>query len=376
MAGAPDHRRAPRRVVAGRGRDLDCVARRSRSSRLRRARGPGVARPFRRRRAPRRIRRGHRSRRRAMLRRRAARTRPRRRRSDHRRRGRDLLRPLRGARPLSRRRPVPFPRPDVGDRDHVSASSSSATRTVPSFDAREIADALATARERTLGILDPVPARDQERQVSELMSPLCWDLAHLGHYEELWLVRTLAGAAPTDALYDDVYDAFKHPRRERVTLPILDAHGARAFVASVRERTLDVLAGTPANLDLLVDAFVYGMVVQHEHQHDETMLATLQLMEDFEHPAANARVIETDTRAEAPADVLVPGGVFTMGTSTDAWAYDNERPARDVELAPFRIDTTPVTNSAYAAFIADGGYGDERLWTAAGWRWREDIGLV
>ena len=29
--------------------------------------------------------------------------------------------------------------------------------------------------------------------------------------------------------------------------------------------------------DLLADGFVYGMVVQHEHQHDETMLATLQL---------------------------------------------------------------------------------------------------
>ena len=28
---------------------------------------------------------------------------------------------------------------------------------------------------------------------------------------------------------------------------------------------------------LLDDGFVYGMVVQHEHQHGETMLATIQL---------------------------------------------------------------------------------------------------
>ena len=54
------------------------------------------------------------------------------------------------------------------------------------------------------------------------MSPLCWDLAHIAHYEELWLLRALADVAPTDATYDDLYDAFKHPRRERPTLPILD----------------------------------------------------------------------------------------------------------------------------------------------------------
>ena len=90
-----------------------------------------------------------------------------------------------------------------------------------------IHDALEATRARTLRILDPVPAEVQQRQVSELMSPLCWDLAHIGHFEELWLVRTLAGEAPTDERYDDVYDAFKHPRRERVALPILDAAGAR-----------------------------------------------------------------------------------------------------------------------------------------------------
>ena len=155
----------------------------------------------------------------------------------------------------------------------------------------EIVDALGTARRRTLGILDPVPAADQARQVSPLMSPLCWDLAHIGHYEELWLIRELIGADPTDALYDDIYDAFKHPRRERDTLPILDPAGARTFDADVRKRALDVLDGIALDPDvpLLADGFVYGMVVQHEHQHDETLLATLQLMDDFAHPDADGR---------------------------------------------------------------------------------------
>jgi gamma-glutamyl hercynylcysteine S-oxide synthase len=239
-----------------------------------------------------------------------------------------------------------------------------------------VLDAITDARRRSLAILDPVPAADQERQVSDLMSPLCWDLAHIAHYEELWLVRELAGVASTDDRYDDVYDAFKHPRRERVALDILDARGARAFCATVRDRTEAVLAsmsdgafGDGAPDALLGDAFVYGMVVQHEHQHDETMLATLQLMDDYAHPDAGDAHDDSSDEATVPADVSVPSGTFLMGATDEPWAYDNERPAHEATLAPFRIDTTPVTNRAFTAFVADGGYRDSRLWTPAGWEW-------
>jgi iron(II)-dependent oxidoreductase len=247
----------------------------------------------------------------------------------------------------------------------------------------EIAEALHAARERSLALLDPVPPADQARQISPLMSPLCWDLAHIGHYEELWLVRELTGAPPTDPLFDDVYDAFKHPRRERPSLPMLDPAGAREFDAGVRGRVLDVLGRLDLDPDgpdpLVADGFVYGMVVQHEHQHDETMLATLELMEGFIHPDADGAeppVGGARTIPSLPPHVLVDGGEFTMGTDSTPWAYDNERPAHTVALAPFRIDTAPVTNAAYTEFIADGGYDDDRHWSEAGWAWRKEAELV
>ncbi|MET0628001.1 MAG: ergothioneine biosynthesis protein EgtB [Acidimicrobiia bacterium] len=264
----------------------------------------------------------------------------------------------------------------------ATIASDTASPSASAHDAGAILDALEGARTRTLGILDPVPADEQQRQVSELMSPLCWDLAHIGHFEELWLVRTLAGAAATDELYDDVYDAFKHPRRERVTLPILDAAGARSYVATVRERTAEVLGSIAAERlsstsaePLLANGFVYGMVVQHEHQHAETMLATLQLSSDVVHPLAGDAIGDAPV-VDLAADVLVPGGTFEMGTSDPGWSYDNERPAHEVTLAPFRIDTTPVTNEAYQRFVADGGYDDPRNWSAPGWAWRTTAGLV
>ncbi|MDQ3466437.1 MAG: SUMF1/EgtB/PvdO family nonheme iron enzyme [Actinomycetota bacterium] len=59
-----------------------------------------------------------------------------------------------------------------------------------------------------------------------------------------------------------------------------------------------------------------------------------------------------------------------MGTSVDPWAYDNERPARIVQLAAYWIDTTPVSVGSYRYFVEDGGYDDARWWTEDGWDWR------
>jgi len=71
---------------------------------------------------------------------------------------------------------------------------------------------------------------------------------------------------------DALYDAFKHPRAERPSLPLLPPVEARAYDHEVRGRVLDLIEHTPAD-----ELFTAGMVVQHEEQHDETMLATLQL---------------------------------------------------------------------------------------------------
>jgi iron(II)-dependent oxidoreductase len=124
---------------------------------------------------------------------------------------------------------------------------------------------------------------------------------------------------------------------------------------------------------------VYGMVIQHEHQHDETLLATLQLMDDraLSPPgAASAPRHAGVDPASLPAMQLVEGGSFTMGTDTAAWAYDNERSAHPLAVDPFLIDTFPVTNLDYLGFVTMGGYDDETLWTEEGWRWRHEARLI
>ena len=60
----------------------------------------------------------------------------------------------------------------------------------------KLADDLARARTRTLRLVDFDDA-ELRRQYDPLMSPLVWDLAHIGQQEEFWLLRGGDRNAPT-----------------------------------------------------------------------------------------------------------------------------------------------------------------------------------
>ncbi|MGH8963797.1 MAG: ergothioneine biosynthesis protein EgtB, partial [Actinomycetes bacterium] len=176
---------------------------------------------------------------------------------------------------------------------------------------------------------------------------------------------------------DGLYDAFEHPRAERPSLPLLSPDEARSYIGTVRAKVLDSL--TSVRFDtanpLTSGGFVYGMVVQHEHMHDETMLATHQLRKGA--PALLdpvAEPLQNGAERAGADEVLIDAGPFQMGTSDNPWAYDNERPAHMVDVPAYYIDAEPVTNAAYIAFMEAGGYEDPRWWDPAGWEWRTSSG--
>src|SRR6476619_4692362 len=143
----------------------------------------------------------------------------------------------------------------------------------------ELVVALEGARRRTEDLLEPLSDEQLTLQISPLQSPLVWDLAHIGHFEELWLLRRVGGLSALSSDFDDLYDSFAYARSERGRLPILPPSAARGYVRKVREAVLALLP--ELSLDdgdpLLEQGFVVGMVVQHELQHVETMAQTLAL---------------------------------------------------------------------------------------------------
>jgi iron(II)-dependent oxidoreductase len=112
------------------------------------------------------------------------------------------------------------------------------------------------------------------------------------------------------------------------------------------------------------------MVVQHEAQHGETMLQTLQIAGAGTYRPERQSAV--GSRQTGTLDVEADR--FVMGDAGEGFAYDNERPAHEVELGAFRIGRAPVTNEEFREFVADGGYGRRELWSEEGWELREHEG--
>jgi len=231
---------------------------------------------------------------------------------------------------------------------------------------------LERARARTLQLTD-LDEPTLLAQHDPLMSPLVWDLAHVGQQEELWLLRggdpARPGMLPADV--DSLYDAFKHRRADRPALPLLPPAEARAYNHEVRGRVLDQLDRTPDD-----ELFTAGMVVQHEEQHDETMLATLQLRQG---PPVlmGQRPLPAGRQVPGADRVFVAGGPFVLGVdaASEPYSLHNERPAHTVEVGPSWIGRVPVTSRQWREFIADGGYHQRDLWSGRGWAHRAEAGL-
>jgi iron(II)-dependent oxidoreductase len=245
----------------------------------------------------------------------------------------------------------------------------------------EIGALLAEARARTLLLTASLSDADLRLQHDPLMSPIVWDLGHIGHFEDVWLRENVRSGDTGSEGLRGIYNPFENPRAVRDSLPLPSLPECRVYLGDLRRAVLDGLAtlGLDNGSRLLSEGFVFRMVLQHEYQHNETILQTLQLKQGEAYAAPRQLTAPTQTHPDAPepgAMVRFRGGEVTIGTDDRSFAYDNERPRHVVEVAAFSIDAHPVTNGEYLAFIEATGYEDEALWSEQGWAWRQEEGLT
>ena len=106
------------------------------------------------------------------------------------------------------------------------------------------------------------------------------------------------------------------------------------------------------------DVYFYTLAALHEDMHAENLTAILQTL-GYARPASlppapGSPPVDPEFRSH---DVTVPGGAFMLGADPgEPFVFDNEKWAHPVEVAPFRIAATPVTNAEFQAFVDDGGY--------------------
>lgn len=156
----------------------------------------------------------------------------------------------------------------------------------------------------------------------------------------------------------------------------------RDYRTAMREFVDDFIQSMPITLPITPDqpAWVILMGIEHERIHLETSSVIMRQMPLEElrtgadlTPAEQTLWATCQSVGTPPANEwrAVPGQTVRLGKRPDdhTYGWDNEYGADDVALPPFKAARRLVSNAEFLAFVADGGYRDETLWTEEGRGW-------
>jgi len=247
----------------------------------------------------------------------------------------------------------------------------------------QIIEALREARARTLDLVRDLSDEQLIGPRLPIVNPLRWEIGHIAWFQEFWVLRHLAGYSPIIKHGDELYDSARVAHDTRWDLPLLERDETLAYMRQVLERVIEQ-AGNASHK--LIDAEGYdqeyflNLVLLHEQMHDEAITYTRQTLS---YPAPKVAIVNNARRFadqnaavaqcvdDLTSDATIPGGKFTLGNIAEqVFVFDNEQLAHEVEIEPFAISKTSVSNGEFRTFVEDDGYRRNELWSAEGWQWR------
>ena len=236
-------------------------------------------------------------------------------------------------------------------------------------------DAFRAVRAETERRAAPLSPEDQVVQSMPDASPTKWHRAHTTwFFEQFLLVPNLPGYRICDERFAFLFNSYyvsagpRHarPMRGLLTRPNSeDVAAYRAHVDAAVERLIETASAEA--LPEIVRIVELGL--NHEQQHQELLLTDI-LHAFAQNPTSPA--YDANWRTPVPAKrkdgfITLDGGIYPMGDATDAFVFDNERPAHEVLLQPVRVARRLVSNAEWLAFMQDGGYATATLWLSDGW---------
>lgn len=243
-------------------------------------------------------------------------------------------------------------------------------------------EALTETRTRTLKLVDDLTEAQLVGPRLQIVNPLRWEIAHIAWFQEFWVLRHFDCQPPILKQGDELYDSARVAHDTRWDLPLLEREETLVYMQQVLER---VIAQAADKRGGLTDAEGYdqeyflNLDLLHEQMHDEAITYTRQTL-GYPAPAIAAvnqvgfaKQDATLARAhnDLTSDAQIPGGKFIVGTAPkEGFVFDNEQLTHEVEIAPFAISKTTVTNGEFKHFVEDNGYRRSELWATEGWQWR------
>lgn len=206
------------------------------------------------------------------------------------------------------------------------------------------------------------------------INPPIWELGHAAFFFEYFLLRELYGGAPRMPGYDEIWDSFEIPHRERWRDGVVPGKGETfdyytRVMRESRERVFDGDEPTPE------EAYFTQYCVAHLCMHIESLIWCRQTL-GYSAPSFAG----TWEGAVEPVsgDAPVPGGEYEIGLPTgdgaEHFCFDNEKPGFWKRLAPFAIAKTLVSCGEFLEFVEDGGYQKPDCWSFGGRHWLRESG--
>ena len=231
-------------------------------------------------------------------------------------------------------------------------------------------DTLLAVRHRSEALIAPLEPEDLMLQGMADASPPKWHLGHTTWFFDTFVLQpNVPGYEACDPRWSYQFNSYyeavgaRHPRPQRGLLSRPAIGEVLAWRQRVDASLESLLQDPPEGVKALVE-----LGLHHEQQHQELLLMDLldgfhrQPLEPAYHPDAEL-TIQMGPEQWLPC----PGGLTEIGHQDDGFHFDNETPRHRVWLEPFELSSAMVSNAAYAAFIADGGYQRAELWMSEGW---------
>jgi len=252
---------------------------------------------------------------------------------------------------------------------------------VESFKA-QLLDELELARSRTSELIRSLPEDKLDVPYHPGVNPPLWEMGHAAFFYEVFVFNLLDGTPSYDPSMDDLWDSFHIEHTDRWRRDLFPGREETLeYFNTIYDRVAERIRAR-ALTDQELYLYRYGIF--HQNMHIESLIWCRQTVG---YPAP------PDFKGDRPApgepvagDVDIPAGPWLIGMpgesgayATDDFAFDNEKPRFEVELEPFEISRTPVSNREFQAFVDDGGYRRPELWSFGGRKWLEteiDVALV
>jgi ergothioneine biosynthesis protein EgtB len=240
--------------------------------------------------------------------------------------------------------------------------------------AQKLGDVYLAVRNETERRAAQLSAEDQLVQSMPDASPAKWHRAHTTwFFEQFLLGEHCPGYQPYHPDYAFLFNSYyvsagpRHARAQRGHLTRPGTEEVTAYRRHVDAAVIRFFNGTDeATLAALVPLLEVGF--NHEQQHQELMLTDIlhAFAQNPIPPAYDPEWRFPASSRDGDESVTLTEGIHTIGHSSDAFHFDNEKPAHRALVGPVKLNRNLVTNGEWLGFMKDGGYGTATLWLMDG----------